>query len=270
MYALNKDTGKAVWISEGHLKYNYVRPATATINNRYVVFVGGYDQRMNAFDALTGSIVWSYTVLTGWISSSPLIAGSLLYFGNYYGQVTALHVATGALAWVSQVGSMYTTVFNGCYLNDVVYFGTRLDNSLVALNASTGAVLWNSTVPFGGVYGAPAASATLGLVFINMNYGIAALELSQGILKWSVQVLGPADSDVVLVRDTQVVVGRFGGVYAYHGSSGAPLWEFLNPSWGICSDLGAVTIVNGTAYFGVCQEGDEYFTSGVFAVKVPM
>ena len=45
LYALNKDTGKAVWSSGGHIIYNNVRPAIAMVNNMYVVFVGGADKR---------------------------------------------------------------------------------------------------------------------------------------------------------------------------------------------------------------------------------
>ena len=58
--------------------------------------MGSLDGKVYALNAATGALVWSYT--TGdEVSSSPAVAGGVVYVGSLDGKVYALNAATGAL-----------------------------------------------------------------------------------------------------------------------------------------------------------------------------
>ena len=61
------------------------------------VYVGGWDCKVHALDALTGALVWSYTT-GGKVDSSPTVAGDMVYVGSHDGNVYALDAFTGTVA----------------------------------------------------------------------------------------------------------------------------------------------------------------------------
>ena len=79
-------------------------------------------------------LLWNYTT-GGAVQSSPAVADGAVYVGSNDGNVYALKTGTGAVLWSFPYG--YPS--NSAVSNGVVYV-----NGLDALNASTGALLWNS------------------------------------------------------------------------------------------------------------------------------
>ena len=142
-----------------------------------VVYVGGggnNQKYMSAFNASTGGLLWSYAA-GGAVWTNPTITNGIAYFGSLDGNIYALNASTGAKLWSFsyktnqfpppdyETPSADLTVANG-----VVYAGiSEADHgygSLYALNASTGALLWNS--PWSstdGVSAAPVVADGVGL-----------------------------------------------------------------------------------------------------------
>ena len=159
-------------------------PAVATVNGTSMAFVGSWNGRFYALNAVTGQEVWSYQVDSTpycsacMIGSSADVTNGIVYFGADNAFLYALNAATGAVVWKVQLGDPtqgYAIWSSPSVYNGVVYVGlaSHGDNPcvvghVVALNASTGQINWNfqtldeSTCPGGtncvgaGVWSSPA------------------------------------------------------------------------------------------------------------------
>jgi outer membrane protein assembly factor BamB len=67
--------------------------ASAAVTDKLAV-TGSRDKRVYALDRLTGKSVWDFAT-GGKVDSSPVIAGSRVYFGSYDGSLYALELASG-------------------------------------------------------------------------------------------------------------------------------------------------------------------------------
>ena len=151
-------------------------------------------------DPTTGEVLWSRRVsdYTGdpysKSRSSPTIVGNAIIIGDLsLARVIAIDKMTGALLWMTRIDSN-SDAFAGTsatVYNNIVYFGTAsreeslahppngYRGSVVALNATTGAILWRfTTVPDGytggAVVSAPVVDPRRHSLFIaaNNNYSI--------------------------------------------------------------------------------------------------
>jgi hypothetical protein len=78
----------------------YSSPAVAN----GVVYVGSFDKKLYALDAMTGVKKWSYPT-GGSIYSSPAVANGMVYVGSWDKKLYALNTTTGALRWYKTTGS---------------------------------------------------------------------------------------------------------------------------------------------------------------------
>lgn len=72
-------------------------------------------------------------------SSSPAVAGGLVFFGGHDGVLYAVDAATGQARWTFPTGDMILSAPS--VADGVVYFGS-FDNHLYAVEAATGKLLW--------------------------------------------------------------------------------------------------------------------------------
>jgi polyvinyl alcohol dehydrogenase (cytochrome) len=145
---------------------------------------GGY---LNKLNAQTGKLVWSYPIsdydgITGAISrTSPTVVDNTVYLGDQNGpgfgkgaHVTAVNAITGQKEWSTEVSSHPLAIVTSSPIvyDGVVYVGVAskeeaaaslpsypcctFRGSVVALSATTGAILWQDYMapPNGGVPGA--------------------------------------------------------------------------------------------------------------------
>ena len=213
-----------------------------------VVYVGDRGGSLGAYNATTGAAIWShtvasYTAVTGdLVHASPAVAGGRVIVGDQPitgthpgAQVFAVSTTTGALLWKTVVDTQQTAKITGAAAIDgsTVYIGVSSNDgskstccsfrgSVVALNASTGKLLWRRyTVPAGytggSVWGGnPVIDHTTGLLYIGTGNNhsapagvctapgqtgctapaatdyfdsLLALHLSTGTVAWSMRTL---------------------------------------------------------------------------------
>ncbi|HLE45760.1 MAG TPA: PQQ-binding-like beta-propeller repeat protein [Thermoplasmata archaeon] len=171
------------------------------------------------------------------VRSSPLLAGSAVFFGSGDGNVRALAL-NGSLAWDKVVGAPVVAPVSllatgNPLVGDFILAGDAA-GTLHALDvqglangdqglpdpAGTGDVVWETDL------GAPVMSAPVGgrtAAFAITGSDVSALHPAFGSVNWSV-VSGPAVTPLVATNTTVIVGGIDGWVRAHSASNGALVW----------------------------------------------
>jgi eukaryotic-like serine/threonine-protein kinase len=242
--------------STGTTTLAYTSPAIVFngILGRSLVYIGNQQGDMNAYDAATGLLVWSYKVpktvgLSKEIESSPAVSNNTLYFGDGDWHEYALNATTGALICRSQslggITAASPVVANTDGKGDVVYFGDAGPSG----SLSDGGHLWamygvgNSAGAACGTkwmfdaFGSPAGSQTgKSGVYSSVAFG----HLGVGGTGTPVVVVGSTDPD--------------DSIYEVNASTGALLWRFQTLV-GIDSDIGAPATIAGPGAFAAFPNG---------------
>ncbi|MSV35937.1 MAG: pyrrolo-quinoline quinone [Bryobacterales bacterium] len=96
-------------------------------------------------------LAWSWAMEdTGAQEATPLVLDGVIYLPNPHGVIQALDGATGDLIWEYRPASGAARAGNGVQRNIAIYgdkiFGTTDDAHIIALDARTGKLVWNTTV----------------------------------------------------------------------------------------------------------------------------
>ena len=156
-------------------------PAVVTIHQTRVLFVGAWNGVFYALNAVTGKVIWSFTVdyvggrcvqATPWcrIGSSPAVdvTNNMVFFGSYNGYLYALRASTGKLVWKQLVGGSragYEVWSSPAVYNGMVFVGVSSHGDMPCLpggavnayNELSGEPIWSfntidqSTCPGGGI-----------------------------------------------------------------------------------------------------------------------
>jgi outer membrane protein assembly factor BamB len=171
--------------STGALVWNYTvggngESSPAISGERVYVKEGGY---LYCFTALTGVLQWSTYIGGGSSYSSPTVAEGKVFVKNEgtLGDSTfgAYDAFTGASIWNSTVRSSDDST--PCVVNGVVYVGSS-PYGLCALNANTGAQIWN----FPASIWQSSPSVAGGIVYIcSYDGNIYGLNAANGAQLWS-------------------------------------------------------------------------------------
>ncbi|MCL4872251.1 MAG: PQQ-binding-like beta-propeller repeat protein, partial [Anaerolineae bacterium] len=144
LYALNPANGDVVWRFDTQLPLGN----SPTVVNG-VVYVGGYDRKLHALNALNGQHLWSFNGAKAGYATNPLVINGMVYAGNRDGIMYAIGAHgtpnQGELVWqYSTGGSIH---LSAAYHNGRIFFASN-DMHAYALNANTGALIWQSgTLP---------------------------------------------------------------------------------------------------------------------------
>jgi len=112
------------------------------------VYVGSYDKKIYALNALTGALIWNFTTGAG-IKSSPAVVDGKVYVGPDDGYTYSLNAENGSLIWKTPAGGYIQAHFSvisrlsssPAVVEGRVYVGS-LDNKTYCLDANSGEVLW--------------------------------------------------------------------------------------------------------------------------------
>jgi outer membrane protein assembly factor BamB len=135
--AVELATGASLWCAETG---DNGSPVAVSGN---AIYVNTFNGSVYAFNAKTGGQLWTVTGLDcGNVANRPAVVKDVLYVGGtYYGQQYALSTKTGKVLWTTSGSGDSTFGSSPSVANGVVYAEC---NGTCALNASTGALLWDS------------------------------------------------------------------------------------------------------------------------------
>ena len=199
VHAVDARTGKVLWrydpetLLAAKQKLRGGAGIRGLAYHKVRLFVGTHDGRLVALDAKKGTVIWTATVLDAadrsFISGAPRVCGDKVIIGfgaaaadTVRGHVTAYDTLTGKQAWrwwSVPEGAAGGAVWNAitCDSNNRVYVGVgenrgaaapgSFASSVVALDASTGALVWSHKADAGP---AP-ADASLDLTLATLNLG---------------------------------------------------------------------------------------------------
>ncbi len=192
----------------------------------------GNDVNEPAFNAVTN--LWTSAQLDGAIYAEPLVVGSTVYVATERNSVYALNDSTGAVIWHANIGAPVTSGF-GCgninpvgitstpvmdIANNILYAVGVLapvHDVMVALNLSTGAILWHRNIDpatmdptVQGTRGALALSGGMVYVPFGGRYGDCG-----NYNGWVVGV--PANSTGTGTILSAKLTGRGGGIWSPSG-----------------------------------------------------
>ena len=209
---------------------------------------GRLDGRLIAFDARSGRRVWERQI--GPTESSPLVAGNVVYVGDWARKVYAFTASTGNLRWSYATGDKVKGA--AALSNGRVYIGSY-DGHVYALDARTGKLRWRASAqqrlgPTGTFYSTPAVA--YGRVYIGSTDGkVYSFGATTGKLRWS-QGTGNYVYASPAVWRGLVLVGSYDGTfYALDAATGDVRWRFA--AGGRIS--GSASVVAGIVYFSTLK-----------------
>jgi outer membrane protein assembly factor BamB len=209
------------------------------------IFAGSRDNGMYAIQAQDGSVLWRYETL-GPVQCEPFYdaAEDVLYFGSNDGALYKVDATTGTLRWRFSTGA---EVARRVILEGGLVYAVNANDTVVAINAKSGAMVWNQHRPPAlGMEVAGYAGPLLwrGLVYSAFSDGtVTAFDAHSGEERWAPvdlsaaaeQALGEVPTyldvdttpiaDVIEDQPVVYVASYEGGVYALNADNGARIWS---------------------------------------------
>jgi outer membrane protein assembly factor BamB len=197
-----------------------------------MAYYGSDDGSLYALNASDGARLWSLPCVG--VVSTPAVANGVLYFVSLEtDSLDAVNARTGATLWsygplggfLNESRDFAPTIVDGAvHLNSAV-------GDVYAVNASSGALLWRSSI---GVSGLSPAVAN-GIVYVGNGAGLFALDAKTGVLLWnSFDVASIFNSPAVangLVYVGFFIQGSTGfGVAAFDAKTGVQRWIYAAES----------------------------------------
>jgi outer membrane protein assembly factor BamB len=287
-YALNLQTGQIAWQV---VTPNWHTRGPAVVNGTVYLGVGNswaqspmpvdWDtvtrgtgtSGVYAYNALTGSLEWSYKT-PGAVHNTPLYANGVVYAVTGDRTLYALDAQTGALRWKLAIPS-YDSVSSPVLQGNLLYFGGAHPYRVYAVNIATHAIAWQTTLP--NVIGATddcTPAVANGMVYIEgvtsstfkdlpptgapVSERLFALNASTGTIVWTYDE-GLGHSPIFYAASTPTVVGNtvyFGsGVtasfYAVNATTGVERWHYTVGPWSLARMIGE----SGTVDQGIVWTG---------------
>jgi eukaryotic-like serine/threonine-protein kinase len=247
--ALDAATGKLLWFAStmggGSTVSSYISPAVAN----GMVYAGGGNNVLYAFDAQTGATRWTFNP-NGQLLSAPAVANGVVYSGDRGGHVYALDGTTGAVLWSFTVNVGDGVTDTPAIVNGAVYFVSE-NGIAYALNASTGAQLWQSTIGSPGE-GVNVSAVDNGVVFVvsgapypSTQGEVVALDATTGATKWVANTPFYGTNGLALANGVIYVSTVSNGVYAFDEATGALKWQVA-----VGMGYSAPAVANGVVYVG--------------------
>ena len=232
-----------VWTTSIKGSTPQARLASSPVISGGKLFVIDADATVIAMDAKSGAKLWQ-TQLPAEVKGNARsrfgggvsVVGDMLYASTGIGDVVALKVADGSIAWKKRPGGPLRgapTLANGH-----VYVMSQ-DNQIFALNQTDGETQWteSATLQVTAIFGVAAPAAAQGTVIGGYSSGeLTAYRYENGRQLWadalsrtsistSVAALTDIDADPVIDRGRVFAVGQGGRMASYELVSGQRLWE---------------------------------------------
>jgi outer membrane protein assembly factor BamB len=279
-------TNQTLWIGRinpvGYDTWGYSSPVVSD----GIVYAGscwgGAYPCLFAFNASTGEEIWNSSAPIE-VLSSPAVAYGRVYVASIFGTLYAFNALTGEVVWSYALSAGYTDWSSPVVANGIVYVGSGVGCSIIALNAATGAFLWSYHTG-GPIHSSPAVASGLvffaagdfyvyalnaqtgefvwrsdygnsgyssvavayGKVYIEQNPFVLALNSTNGAFIWS-YYMGQGDnaySSPAVVNGRVFVGSDNGGIYCLNATSGGWIWNYTTgPVWSSPAVAGGIVFV---------------------------
>jgi eukaryotic-like serine/threonine-protein kinase len=238
--AIDSSTGNTIWTFKPKPSSPLFSPVAVSEGVVYVA----QQKRLHALNAQTGKIMWSFKT-KGLGLSSPLIAGSLIYFGCFDDNFYAVDKNTGKLKWRLKVGDTDT---HAVFDDGTVYFESAdfsINRSyLYAVDAETGQEKWKMERPVSESWTRPAIAN--GLLYIGQGNRFFAIDRT-GTALWSYEGGNVSWSSPAIAGGIVYVGNQDGFVHALNSQTGELVWKFKSEDKVIADPI----VSDGVVYFGV-------------------
>ena len=241
-----------------------------------MVYVGSFNGRMHALDAVTGELRWSFAA--GDVIRWPaVVVQDTVYFGSKDHHVYALDAVTGALHWrYETAGELWV----GPVVADGLVYQGPGDPHLHALGAATGELRWRYTRD-AHRWSLPVVADTVVYATANRDFSnayqrgtdlerirhhgyVSALDARTGRLLWEYRTTGDASGPIIVDGVVYVSAGdersylledppesgnpaMRGYIYALDAVTGDLIWQRRVVA-AVSAASGAPAVVDGTVY----------------------
>lgn len=202
-----------------------------------LIIAGGYSQKVQAFDRHSGNPRWSFHPRSV-VQAPPLIAGEIVYIATDRATY-ALDARTGQLKWEAATGHEGAFMAGPAYAQDVLY--TTGGKLLLALESTTGKERWRveRDTPF------TALAIDDQMVYVgNFDRVFRAFDRETGAERWTFTATGEFWSAPAIDHGTVYVGNTDGTLYALQAQTGEKIWSFETAS----PDVSDPIIANGVVY----------------------
>lgn len=240
--ALGQSLGQAWAVSIGEGGNLRARLAAAPVVGDGRVYTIDTQATVRAFDAQTGSTIWSTQFGTEKGNKASLFGGGVafdngrIYATNGLGYVAALDARNGGIVW--QVHPTGPLRGSPTVVGDTLYVISQ-DNQIYSLKTADGATNWSqaAALEIAGVFGTASPAVAQGTVIAGFSSGeLNAYRYENGRLVWqdqlarttirtSVASISDVDADPVIDGGQVLAVGQGGRMVSLELISGQRQWE---------------------------------------------
>lgn len=278
------DTLFALDSATGSIKWSYpvgYTDDTVTLKNGLLYSAS---DSLFCLDAGTGARVWAWGDEADFHQTgSPIVTNGVVYFATSHdydtSRVYAADAASGLIIWETGFsGALETSL---AYFDNTIYIALFTDfidyddhESLFALDASSGSILWSNDHTDGG-YWDSSPNIYEGMLYIGGWDGcLHAFDAENGVLAWET-VLHPASylfgvEPTPAIHDDLLFIGccfygcgmPFGYVGAHSTTTGSEVWSIvdrieLHGSFGLAEDLAFIGSFTKDSIFAFDQSTGE-------------
>jgi outer membrane protein assembly factor BamB len=138
--------------------------------------------------------------------------------------VFAFNQATGAMVWAKPTGGNNAEPVGLAYDRGRVFVADATSQGLTALDAATGAVAWNTQVPFQSLQSPP--TATNGIVYSSSGALMYAFRETDGAILWTQPIVGGDNSAPAVTAQGVYVSYDCPQTYDFDPLVGTLLWHY--------------------------------------------
>ena len=223
---LDKKSIVALNYINGAKKWNYEGESieAGLIYENSMVFAADVQARVYALRSHNGDLVWEYSLgEASAVVASPLIAGQALVVIREEGEAFALDKQNGAVLWRKDVGA---PVYNSPATDHSRIYIPTTRGVVATLDAETGDVLWNYTVPDSSMrFTTPALVSDSGWLIVGgTDNMVRALNAQTGELVWEADVEAATNVAPLATQNTIYVGTLRSKLFALDKTTGSVIW----------------------------------------------
>jgi outer membrane protein assembly factor BamB len=204
-----------------------------------VAYVSVEDFGVVALDLATRRTLWT----TPGGGNGTTVADGVVYDVDVESNLRAIDAASGSVLWTYTVDRLRGS---GPVAGDgAIFFGTGYDNTIEAIDASTGKERWN--VPLGGQADHPPA-VDGGVVYASASSGpLFAIDAATGATDWTYSC-GASCSQPAVAGGVVFVGNEAGDLSALDGATGSLRWKVHLVNHGA---IAGAAVADGAVYVGI-------------------